>query len=169
MLIAELFCEIQFLINWIKVNHDQASALAAVVSAITSFVALIGLYFVWVQLNETKKIAQQQFEDSLAKEFRELINKIPTNVMLGESLSDEEFEKHFDEFFHYFDLTNEQIILKKRNRISDEVWSDWNEGIEAIMNLPVFQKAWARIENSKINQFNELRKLIKSNKKINQL
>lgn len=164
MLIAEILNLIQLLINYIKVHHDTVSAVAAIVSAITSCIALIGLYFVSVQLHETRKIAQQQFEDSLAKEFRDLINKIPTKVMLGKSLTDEEFEKHFDELFHYFDLTNEQIILKNRNRISNDVWNDWKEGIEVIMNLPVFQKAWRKIENSKVNQFNELRKLIRNRK-----
>lgn len=142
---------------------ESATKYATIASGITSVLALVGLLLVWWQLKETKKIAQQQFEDNLAKEYRELINRIPTKVMLGKKLTNNDFYKYFDEFYRYFDLCNEQIMLKQSGRIDASVWADWFEGIQANMQLPEFKKAWKIIEDSNTNQFKGLKELI-SNK-----
>lgn len=164
MQIVEIFISLTPFI-WIKNNQEFASALGTVASGVSSVISLIGLIFIWWQLSETRKIAQQQFEDSMAKEYRELINRIPTKVMLGEELEVNEFKENFDEFYRYFDLTNEQILLNKRNRIHADVWGDWLEGIEANIQLPAFNLAWEQIEfirkkNGKENPFKELKKIL---------
>jgi hypothetical protein len=113
---------------------------------------------VWRQLQETKKIAQSQFEDALSKEYRELIGRIPTKALLGDPLYGREYEQTFDELFHYVDLSNEQVSLRMRERIGAEVWSDWCEGIRSNLALPAFAKAWQDIK-SRTTSFDELRRL----------
>jgi hypothetical protein len=91
------------------------------VSAIASAFGAIGVLLAYSQLRSTRDTAQMQFEDSLAKEYRDLIQKIPTNAMLGEELEGDAFTKTFDELYRYFDLSNEQVGLRRRGRISKAV------------------------------------------------
>ncbi len=128
------------------------------VSAVASTVAAVGVIFAFGQLRVSKNIAQLQFEDGLAKEYRELASQIPTKALLGSELSDEEYQASFDEFFRYVDLSNEQVSLRQRGRISNTVWQYWLAGIQANLGLPSFKSAWAEIQ-SKCNSFQELRRL----------
>jgi hypothetical protein len=131
---------------------EWISATAAVVSA-------LGVIFIWQQLQETKKIAQLQFQDGLAKEYRELISRIPTKAMLGEYLPPKEFVAAFDELFRYIDLSNEQVMLRKHKRISVEVWTSWCSGITFNFALPAFQQAWKKVQQKTPTQFSELKQL----------
>ncbi len=88
--------------NWI-------TAIASFVSAVAAVGAAVGVVFAYRQLLTSKEIAQLQFEDSLAKEYRELAGRLPTKALLGEKLSDLEYAKSFDELFHYIDLSNERV------------------------------------------------------------
>jgi len=128
------------------------------VSAVASTVAAVGVIFAFGQLRVSKNIAQLQFEDGLAKEYRELTNRIPTKALLGAELSEAEYQSSFDEFFRYIDLSNEQVSLRQRGRISSVVWQYWSAGIQANLALPPFKRAWSEIE-SKCDSFQELRRL----------
>lgn len=128
------------------------------VSAVAATIAAVGVSFAFEQLRVSKHIAQLQFEDSLAKEYRELISRVPTKALLGAELSELEYESAFDEFFWYVDLSNEQVLLRQRGRISKEVWKDWCAGIQTNLALPPFKRAWSEIQ-IKCDSFQELRKL----------
>lgn len=128
------------------------------ISAIASTVAAAGVFLAFWQLRVSRNIAQLQFEDGLAKEYRELASKIPTKALLGAELSEAEYESAFDEFFRYVDLSNEQISLRQRDRITPDVWQYWCAGIQANLALPAFKRAWAEIQ-SKCGSFQELRRL----------
>jgi len=128
------------------------------ITTLASSGAVIGIWFAFMQLRLTRKIAQLQFEDGLSKEYRDLANRIPTKALLGHSLSDEEYEKSFDEIFRYMDLSNEQINLRSRKRISLSVWNEWLAGIAANLQMPTFSKAWDEIKNQS-SLFQELRRL----------
>ena len=130
---------------------EWVSAFAAVVSA-------IGVIFVWLQLISAKEIAQLQFEDGLDKEYRELASRIPTKALLGSRLSPKEYKAAFDELFRYFDLSNDQAILRKHSRISFEVWKNWCDGIKTNLDLSAFKRAWLDIQ-AKSSSFQELRML----------
>jgi hypothetical protein len=97
------------------------------------------------------------FEDSFAKEYRKLASKLPTKALLGEPLTDEEYAKHFDELYHYFDLCNEQVFLHSIERISEKTWDFWKDGIAANIRRPAFKRAWAEIAARANNDFSELR------------
>lgn len=128
------------------------------VSAIASTVAAIGVVFAFSQLRISRNIAQLQFEDGLAKEYRELASRIPTKALLGAELSADEYERAFDELFRYIDLSNEQVSLRQRGRISAVIWQYWCAGIRANLALPSFWRAWSEIQE-KCGSFNELRRL----------
>lgn len=128
------------------------------VSAVASCVAAVGIAFAYGQLRLSRSVAQAQFEDGLAKEYRELATKIPTNALLGDALSDEEHRRTFDEFFRYIDLSNEQVSLRRRGRIGAEAWQSWSAGIQWNLSMPSFARAWAEIK-LRSTAFSELRRL----------
>jgi hypothetical protein len=149
-------CLLAILIAWwfvpfFKKSSEWISAFAAVGSS-------VGVVFVWLQLITAKDIAQLQFEDGLAKEYRELANRIPTKALLGSQLSPKEYQAAFDELFRYIDLSNEQVILRKHRRITPESWKNWCDGIKTNLDLPAFKRAWLEIQ-AKSNNFQELRVL----------
>jgi hypothetical protein len=137
---------------------DLISAGAAAVSALATCIAAAGVWYAHRQLQTSRQIAQLQFEDALAKEYRDLTNRLPTKVLLGASLSEAEYPGAFDELFRYMDLSNEQVSLRQRGRISIEVWSSWCEGIQANLALPAFSQAWKEIKQQS-GSFKELRRL----------
>ena len=100
------------------------------ITAIASAVSALGVLFAVWQLQLTKQINQRNFEDGLAKEYRELAGRIPTRALLGSGLSPSEYQQTFDEIFRYIDLSNEQTLLRKNQRISDESWESWCAGIK---------------------------------------
>ncbi len=137
---------------------DIVSATGSAVSAIATCVAAVGVWYARHQLKTSREIAQLQFEDALGKEYRELVGELSKKALLGEELSDAEYENAFDELYQYFDLTNEQISLRQRGRISPEVWESWSAGIRANLALPAFRRGWSEIKERSV-VFEELRRL----------
>ena len=134
------------------------SCIAEWVSAVATAITAVGVVFAYQQLRVSRKIAQAQFEDDLAKEYRDLTSGISTKALLGETLSKTEYAKSFDELYRYVDLTNEQVSLRQRGRISENVWWFWLSGIKSNLHLPAFHRAWIEIK-LKCNSFQELRRL----------
>lgn len=141
-----------------NIDNEIITAIASSVTTLTSIVATIGVWFAFKQLQAAKEIAQLQFEDGLAKEYRDLASRIPTKALLGQSLSDKEYADAFDEMFRYIDLSNEQVSLRQRGRICKTVWIDWCEGIQDNLKLPAFKQAWSEIQG-KCESFQGLRRL----------
>jgi hypothetical protein len=141
---------------------DLVSAAAAVISAAATCVAAAGVWYARVQLRTSREIAQLQFEDGLAKEYRELANRLPTKALLGQDLTDDEYRGSFDELYRYVDLSNEQVSLRQRGRINGVVWESWRDGIRSNLELPAFRRAWAEIKGHS-SSFEELRRLEREN------
>jgi len=136
---------------------DIISATASSVSAIAALVAAAGVWYARSQLKISRDIAQLQFEDALSKEYRELANRLKPKALLGDELSELEYQDAFDELFHYVDLSNEQISLRQRGRIGPDVWESWGAGIRSNLVLPAFARAWKEIKE-KSSSFQELRR-----------
>lgn len=66
--------------------------------------------FAAVQLYLVKRQATTSFEDSLAKEYRDLCQQLPTMALLGSDLPEKEYQVGFDAMYHYFDLCNQQVF-----------------------------------------------------------
>ncbi len=126
--------------------------------------AIVGIGIGAYQLWQTRKQAQTTFEDSMAKEYRELASRFPTKVFydipFSEELTPREKARAQDEFYRYFDLTNGQIFLREAGRISDQTWAFWCDGIKTNMQRAAFKAAWNDIGGKAQLDFAELRLLI---------
>jgi hypothetical protein len=128
------------------------------VSALASVVSASGLVLAYWQLKLMKRQAVTQFEDNLAREYRQLTARLPAKAMLGAELTDDEYGRDLDEFIHYIDLSNEQVFLRQCKRISLATWRNWRDGIRSNLNRPAFARAWWEIKERSDN-FSELRRL----------
>lgn len=134
------------------------------VTAIASVASAVGIFFAFFQLQFSKKISQLQFEDSFAKEYRELLRSLPAVILIGTERPEEElYKEKFDELYRYIDLTNEQICLRQNGRIGNDVWKNWQAGIAHNLALPAFKRAWEDIKSKNGGIFSELRRLENEN------
>lgn len=129
--------------------------LAAIANFATAVAVVVGAW----QLVLVHRQSITSFEDTFAKEYRELAAKLPTKALLGEVFSDDEHAKYFDEMYHYFDLCNEQAFLKSVGRISDKTWTFWKDGIASNLRRPAFERAWSEIAARANDDFSELKAL----------
>jgi hypothetical protein len=113
------------------------------------------------QLWTAHRQAVTAFEDSLAREYRHLASQLPTKSFLDDgALSEEEYRKAFDEFYSYFDLSNEQTFLRHIGRVSGRTWTFWRDGMRANFKRKAFSQAWTDISKRSPDDFNELRYLV---------
>ena len=133
-----------------------------IVTLLASVATTIGVFVAGYQIKKASDLHRIQFEDSLAKEYRDLIQKIPIKALLGESLNSKEFEDAKPYLFHYINLTNDQIFLRSKNRVGIKTWNDWQGGIKSNMKLPAFEKIWEEVKE-RTNSFDELRRLESEN------
>jgi len=134
------------------------SAVPNWISAVAATVAAGSLILTLWQVRVVKTIAMMEFEDSMGREYRELVGRLPAKALLGESLSDIEHSESIDEFIHYIDLCSEQIFLRRCKRICDQTWEFWRQGIETNLTLVAFARAWNEVKD-RSSSFNELRRL----------
>ena len=130
-----------------------------VFSMIGGIATAVGVAVAAWQIWLARKQSVTSFEDSLAKEYRELTATLPTKALLGLPLTDEEHAKYFDEFYRYIDLCNEQAFLHETGRISEDTWTFWNAGIASNMARPAFRRAWREIAERAEGDFSELRRV----------
>ena len=128
------------------------------ISAAAAVLSAGGVFLAFGQLWLSRRIAQSQFEDALAREYRDLAAQLPTRALLGEPLTPEEYQASFDELFRYIDLSNEQVFLRQRRRVSEQVWQNWCAGIRSNLARPAFAQAWAEVV-ARCDSFQELRRL----------
>ena len=133
--------------------------MADVLTTISSLATAIGVLFAAWQLWLAHRQSVTTFEDSFAREYRDLAAKLPTNALLGAELTDKEYEDGFDEFYHYFDLCNEQAFLRQLGRITPRTWRFWQDGIASNLKRPAFKRAWSDICSRANSDFSELRAL----------
>jgi hypothetical protein len=118
----------------------------------------IGVLLAAWQLFRTHRQSVNVFEDSLAREYRELAAKIPTEALLEGNLTEQDYKTNFDKLYHYFDLSNEQAFLHKQGRVRASTWEFWKDGIASNLKRPAFKRAWNEI-CGRCSDFAELREL----------
>jgi hypothetical protein len=139
---------------------DLEAALAHGVRIVT----MVGVIIAAVQLFRQVREHRTAFEDRFAKEYREILARIPVKAMLGERLDAAELETSLQLFYHYFDLCNEQAFLSRRRRIRQRTWRFWREGMLDNFTRPAFRQAWDYINPRALSDFSELRKLLERRK-----
>ena len=129
----------------------------SLVNALASIATAIAVFMAWWQIRLAKQLAKTQFEDDLSRQFREIIQKIPVDALLGKELDEESYRESRDDFFRYIDLCNEQVFLRMNDRVSDATWKLWSDGIRAFLNRPAFKRAWLEFTKESPDIFRELR------------
>jgi uncharacterized membrane protein YfbV (UPF0208 family) len=66
---------------------------------VASIATAIGVFFAAIQLWHTRARAITTFEDSLANEYREIVGRLPTEALLGETLTLEVRRDKFRKFY----------------------------------------------------------------------
>jgi hypothetical protein len=125
--------------------------------AVASTVTALGVGVAAWQLRRSSQHARTYFEDDLSREYRELSRGIPVSAHLGEQLDDSAFEAAYPALFHYIDLSNQQVFLRKQGRVSKATWVQWNEGIRTTLAQPSFARAWGQVKAAGPDRFSELR------------
>ena len=138
-----------------------SAEILAYVSAVGSLATAIGVLLTWQQLRHARRQSQTSFEDALAREYREIALRLPLGALLWEEI-DLQGPDVLKQFYHYFDLSNEQVFLRQNRRVSKPTWISWSGGIQSNLARPAFQKAWAEIKERSRTDFQELRRLEKS-------
>jgi hypothetical protein len=67
------------------------------------------------------------------------------------ALSEERRDRCRDAIYRYIDLSNEEIFLYNKRRITEDAWIEWRKGIETNMKLPAFAEIWAEV-NEKVQR-----------------
>jgi hypothetical protein len=129
--------------------------LTVIPSIVTAFLVAIAVR----HLRLTRELAQLSFEDSLNKEYRSLAMEIPVDVLLGMKVSEDTFPKIREYIYNYIDLCNEQVFLRKKDRITTATWWEWAEGIRSNLENPIFLRVWSEIKEASPKVFKELRQL----------
>ena len=128
-----------------------------ILTLLSSLATAVGVLVAAWQLYLAHRQSITAFEDSFAREYRELAATLPTKALLGEPLTEEEHVKHFDEFYHYFDLSNEQTFLYLTKRVTPGTWKFWHDGMASNLRRPAFKRAWSEIAARANSDFAELR------------
>ena len=79
-------------------------------SAVGSIGTAIAVLVAASQVRKSTQQARTDFEDELAREYRELTRSMPVEVLLGADVSDQQFEAAFGSLYHYRDLSNRRCF-----------------------------------------------------------
>ena len=130
-------------------------------SLITAVGVLVATWQLWL----SRSLAQSSFEDSLVKEYRDLIRRIPVDVLIGRSFDREVAGRAYSELreliFNYLDLTNEQVYLRMNRCVRRSTWREWSDGIRSNLSRPVFALIWNEVKQESPDMFSELQELEK--------
>jgi len=117
---------------------------------------MVAIYQVWRNTEQSKTT----FEDSISKEYRDISKNIPYNALLGKTLVGEEINQALNEIYNYMDFCNEQIFLRKTNRVRKNTWNNWQEGMCTNFSLPIFASVSKEVFEELPDTFKELRKVM---------
>jgi hypothetical protein len=129
------------------------------INTVANVVMATGALLILWQIRESRLNAITSFEDAMDKEYRELIRRLPTQLMLGSDLTESLIQEHLDEFYYYFDLCNQQAFLRQRKRVRPSTWTYWSDGMRSNFERPAFHRAWDLVKEKAPGDFGELRQL----------
>lgn len=127
-----------------------------IVKAFTpSVLGVVGIVITLIYNAANRKLNHQKMEKDLFKEFNERYNSLNEDLRLINSETKfEELNSIFSEttkgktlklvLFDYFNLCAEEFYWKKRERISEEIWNAWHEGMMYYYNFPAVKELWRK-------------------------
>ncbi len=82
---------------------------------------------------------------------------MPIEALLGEELEQGIQLRALPDFYHYFDLSNEQAYLHSHGRTRPDTWREWLEGIKQNLARPAFREAWREVNPRSPESFSDLK------------
>ena len=140
------------------------NALGSIATAIGSIATALGVIFGAWQIRLSKKQAQATFEDHFDQQYRVLTMEIPVDVLIGKIPRKEEENQVRELIYNYLDLTNEQVYLRAKGRITRLTWNSWCSGIKAHLARPAFKMVFDEVKQN--SGFTYLEKLIAQNYEV---
>jgi hypothetical protein len=128
-----------------------------VIQTIGSLVTAAGVVIAARQLFHSQQQARSSFEDQLSAQYREIARQLPIEALLGEELEQGAQLAALPEFYHYFDLSNEQAYLHRHGRVRPDAWREWLEGIQQNLARPAFREAWREVNRRSPESFSDLK------------
>jgi hypothetical protein len=97
-------------------------ALGSAATALGSAATAVALLYTKRQPKAGHDQARTAFEDNLEREYRQIAADIPVRALLGEELASPLSDEVLRVFYRYIDLTNQQVFLRRQERITSETW-----------------------------------------------
>ena len=132
--------------------YETARIIASIATAIGVGIAA---WQIWRNANQTKT----SFEDSLTKEYRELMRSVPYQALIGKEVSEAEEKQSKEAIYNYLDFCNQQLFLRINNRVRKSTWIEWREGMKINFGLPLFSKVADEVLNEVPDIYSELRRI----------
>lgn len=107
---------------------------------------------------QSQQLAQIEFEDSLNREYRGLVKLLPNGAFSKHGLPENVIADSLRSFYCYFDLCNQQILMKER--IRPGTFEEWKLGIFGNLERKAFAGAWKLIRDE-TGDFEELNTLLR--------
>ena len=136
------------------------NVISSVATAIGSVATALGVLFGAWQIRISKKQSQAEFEDSLDQQYRSISMKLPVDVLIGKQPKKEEQTIVRELVYNYLDLSNEQVYLRAKGRVTQYTWQSWCSGIKAHLERPAFKVVFEEIKD--VSGFSYLEKLVET-------
>ncbi len=125
-------------------DWNVISSIATTVAAIAT---AVGVGFAAWQIRLSKKQSQAEFEDGFDQQYRVLSMSLPVDVLIGKEISNSSVDEVRELIYNYLDLSNEQIYLRAKGRITRLTWMSWAAGIKQHMNRVGFKKIYNEVRS----------------------
>ena len=132
---------------------EQTMSTADWIQILLLIVTVVGLIVTIInniiQLKVLNKQMKNAFFADYTKRYQEIMLKLPVNIFKDDfdinALLPEEKAEAIKYFRAFFDLCSEELDLKKRKVIDQNVWSIWEDGIKYSFSKKAFKDAWGLI------------------------
>ncbi len=128
-------------------------------NTLAALATAVGVAIAAWQFRESVKLAQSSFEDSLDQQYRALAKEIPVDALIGKTVSEDKKEMTRELIYNYLDLSNEQVFLRKKNKVTKDTWNDWCFGIKANLQKVEFVEVWNEVKTEAPSCFTFLEEL----------
>ena len=134
------------------------NVMSSVATAAGSIATALGVLIGAWQIRISKKQAQAEFEDQIDQQYRAISMELPVDVLIGGIPSTEEASKVRELVYNYLDLSNEQVYLRAKERVSTHTWNSWCAGIKSHLDRPAFGSVFEEVKEK--SGFSYLEKLV---------
>ena len=137
------------------------NAISSIATATGSVLTGFGVAFGAWQIRLAKKQSQAEFEDHLDQQYRKISMELPVDVLIGKEVRPEDCKRVRELIYNYFDLTNEQVYLRAKQRITRYTWKSWCSGMQAHLSRPAFKHVYDELISQ--TDFTYFERLVESN------